>query len=466
MTESGPQACESLSVWSKLLTEDIARVIGAQEIGIWKIEDEEFIPLVPSQMDPPSLNEIKLSTSNFVEREKQAMIPIRGTTSEIYGVILVARENLLWSDPERHLVASFANRLGGTLEMELMREKLARAEHQKAATLHEMWDQGIATLQLCPVCRRCYDHTGVACETDGALLTAPRILPHKISDRYRLTKFLGEGGMGAVFKAHDEKLRRDVSLKIIRAERLSDPTMRFRIKREAQILAQIQHPGVISVFDFGELPDGSAFMVMEYLEGEDLQNILKRDGPGTPQQVAMVLQQVGEALNTSHARGVIHRDLKPSNLFVVNSGSPEFQIKVLDFGLAKSVNDDSPLTATGLIIGTPAYMSPEQAQGHLMNEQSDLFSLASLTYELLTGEQAFKGDNVVQVLSKIVFGDPEPLSSLVTELPKELDAIFIEAMARKGSDRPKNLLQWTKQVVTLLAQTPNSVPGWRLVEPL
>lgn len=459
-TETGPREFESVAMWSNLLAEDIARVIGAHEIGIWKLAGEEFLPLVHSQIKAPSLKEMKSLNSNFVEQDKEVTVPIKGISGEIFGVIVVAREKLLWEDPERHLVASFANRLGGTFEMERMREKLAEAEQKRTATLQEMWDHGIATLQLCSVCGRCYDHTAVSCETEGAPLSAPRVLPHKISNRYRLTKFLGEGGMGAVFKAEDEKLRRDVALKIIRAERLTDSTMRLRIKREAQILAQIQHPGVISVYDFGELLDAATFMVMEYLEGEDLQIILKRDGPGTPQQVATVLQQVGEALNTSHAKGVIHRDLKPSNLFVVGSGS-ELQIKVLDFGLAKSVNDNSPLTVTGLIMGTPAYMSPEQARGHPMNEQSDLFSLASLTYELLTGELPFQGDNVADVLTKIVSIDPPPLSSLLTGLPKELDAVFSEAFARKSSDRTANLLEWAKRVAFLLRKTPSSVTGWR-----
>ena len=460
MADSGPEAFESIAVWSKLLADDIARVIGAREIGIWRAQAEGFFPLVMCQMQPPAFKEVSLSNSNFVEQETTSTIPIKGSTGGLFGVMVVAHEKMFWSDQERHLVATFANRLAATFEMEQMREKLAEVHYKKTATLQEMHDRGIATLQLCPVCRRCYDHTGSVCEADGAHLTVPRVLPHRISDRYRLMKLLGEGGMGAVFKAHDEKLRRDVSLKIIRAERLSDETMRFRINREAQILAQIQHPGVISIYDFGELSDGSAFMVMEYLEGEDLQSILKREGPGTPQQIAMVLQQVGEALNTSHGKGVVHRDLKPSNLFVVNSGS-EFQVKVLDFGLAKSVKDSSSLTATGLIMGTPAYMSPEQAQGQVMNEQSDLFSLASLTYELLSGKPAFKGESVVEVLSKIILADPEPLSSVIAEIPEELDTLFSAAMARKGADRPQNLLQWTKQVALLLKQCKSSVPGWR-----
>jgi len=223
-------------------------------------------------------------------------------------------------------------------------------------------------LLVCPACGRCYDHTVTSCEEDAAGLEATRLLPYRIADRYRLSKFLGEGGMGAVFKAEDEKLSRFVSIKIIKAELLDDPFMRMRISREARLIAQIQHPGVVSIYDFGEVPDGSAFIVMEFLQGLDLAEVLKRAGPGTPQEVATVLTQVGDALCTTHALGVIHRDLKPANLFVVPSSSG-FQVKVLDFGLAKSIGEDVSLTVSGMLVGTPAYMSPEQIRGQALDGQ-------------------------------------------------------------------------------------------------
>jgi hypothetical protein len=205
------------------------------------------------------------------------------------GALVITIPICCWGDSERHLVAAFAHQLGGALEMEQMRKRLGEAEQQKSVTLQELQEQGIATLQICSACGLCYDHTAETCEVDGAPLTVPRILPYTILERYRLNRFLGEGGMGAVFEAEDEKLRRKVSLKIVRAELLSDSLKRIRIRREAQILAQLQHPGVISIYDFGELLDGSAFIVMEFLKGVDLQEILKREGRGSLQQVARIL---------------------------------------------------------------------------------------------------------------------------------------------------------------------------------
>lgn len=465
MADSGPRALENLPVWSRIVAQEVARVIGAQEIGIWKIEGEELVPLTASRSKPPALKDLRAASSNFVVTEKEIVVPVNGITGDIFGVLVVTGSNLLLGDSERHLVAAFAHQLGGALEMEQMRKRLGEAEQQKSVTLQELQKQGIATLQLCSACGLCYDHTAETCEADGGPLTVPRVLPYRILERYRLKRFLGEGAMGAVFEAEDEKLRRDVSLKIVRAELLSDSLMRIRIRREAQIIAQLQHPGVISIYDFGELLDGSAFMVMEFLKGVDLQKVLKREGRGSPQQVARVLLQVGEALHTTHSRGVIHRDLKPSNLFVVPSDS-EFQVKVLDFGLAKSVINDVSLTATGMVVGTPSYMSPEQARGQLMDEQSDLFSLASLTYELLTEDRPFPGDSVTDVMAKILNEKPQPLSSKLPGAPVELDRAFFAAMAKDPEDRPRNLLQWTKQVASLLQQIPSSVPGWRFASGL
>ena len=295
----------------------------------------------------------------------RTMVPIKGMTGELYGALVVTG-HMVWSEAEKHLVASFAHQLGGTLEVQRMRKRLAEAEERRLAKREEMQERGIATLLVCPACGRCYDHTVTSCEEDAAGLEATRLLPYRIADRYRLSKFLGEGGMGAVFKAEDEKLSRFVSIKIIKAELLDDPFMRMRISREARLIAQIQHPGVVSIYDFGEVPDGSAFIVMEFLQGLDLAEVLKRAGPGTPQEVATVLTQVGDALCTTHALGVIHRDLKPANLFVVPSSSG-FQVKVLDFGLAKSIGEDVSLTVSGMLVGTPAYMSPEQIRGQALD---------------------------------------------------------------------------------------------------
>lgn len=327
--------------------------------------------------------------------------------------------------------------------------------------LKEMQDQGIATLQICPACGRCYDHTVSHCEGDGKSLETPRVLPFRILNRYRLTNLIGQGGMGAVFKAQDQTLKRFVAIKIIRAEHLSDLSMRSRLEREAHILAQLNHPAVINLYDYGELPDGSAFLIMELLEGCDLAYVLNTQGPGTPSQVARVLEQAAEALAKAHAFGIIHRDIKPANFFLVPLPSG-FQTKVLDFGLAKPIGEHSSLTLSGMLVGTPKYMSPEQIRHHPLDERSDLFSLACVAYELLAGAAAFRDETIPQVLTKILTTEPEPLSKLLPGIAAELDHAFVQAFNKDAQLRPKTVALWVEEVAPLLVKMPSSVAGWRV----
>jgi serine/threonine protein kinase len=272
---------------------------------------------------------------------------------------------------------------------------------------------------------------------------------------------LDEGGMGAVFEAFDEKLSRSVAIKIIKAELLNDVSMRMRLEREAHMVARIRHPGVVSIYDFGELSDGSAFIVMEFLQGLDLADTLKSEGPGTPAQVATVLSQVGDALTAAHSQGMIHRDLKPANLFIIPSGNA-FQVKVVDFGLAKSFGEQTSLTISGMLVGSPAYMSPEQIRQQPLDVRSDLFSLASLSYELLTGIMAFNAEHISDVLTKVLLEEPARISSRLMGAPPELDIAFFEAFQKVPEKRPETVAVWIEQVVTLLNKMTPTVPGWRL----
>ena len=178
--------------------------------------------------------------------------------------------------------------------------------------------------------------------------------------------------MGSVFAAHDERLGRDVALKVIRADRLQDAGARFRLEREAQALAAVDHPSVIALFDSGELEDGSAFLVMELLHGRDLASVLLRYGRGAPAQVGRMVRQVGAALHVAHEAGVVHRDVKPANIVIVPDPDVSFRAKVLDFGLAKSTRDEMRFTRTGVLVGTPAYMAPEQVEGGTVDARADV----------------------------------------------------------------------------------------------
>lgn len=463
LQESAPMALDNLSAWCKTAAADIARAINASEIAVWTVQEEGLKRLSGTQTKPPSLEDLRAARpfTNTVVSEGQLMMPIVGLSGSLYGALMISGSDTQWGETEMRLVAGFAHQLGGTLETQDMARRLLQAEERKAMKLQEMKDRGIRTLVVCPACQTCYNDTVERCERDRHQLYAPRTLPYRIQDRYRLCRMLGSGGMGSVFQAQDEKLNRSIAIKIIRAELLNDPSMRMRLEREAHMVARIQHIGVVSIHDFGELPDGSAFLVMELLEGSDVSRILKDQGPGTPLQVAEVLSQVGAALTAAHEEGVIHRDLKPANLFLIPAGV-SFQVKVLDFGLAKPLGEQTGLTQSGMMIGTPGYMSPEQIREQTIGVRSDLFSLAAMAYELLTGIRPFEADTVFDILHKVLLEEPARISSFLKEAPPEVDRAFAEALHKDAGSRPQTVAIWVRQIVPLLQSMPSYFPGWVL----
>jgi serine/threonine protein kinase len=291
------------------------------------------------------------------------------------------------------------------------------------------------------------------------------MFPYRIQQRYRMLRLLGEGGMGAVFEAEDEKLRRPVAVKIIASERINEGDTRARFEREARIVARLQSPAVISLYDSGELFDGSAFLIMELLKGLDLAKLLERDGPGSPSQVALVLEQVSEGLSAAHALGVIHRDLKPGNIFLIPTAGGNFHVKLLDFGLAKHTVDDVSATRAGFIVGSPGYMSPEQLREELLDQRSDLFSLATLAYELLTGVAAFQGKGVAEIFTAILQSNPPPLEDYLPDAPRELEDAFEIAFAKSRTDRPDSVADWVAMLLPVLRQMPSSSAGWKVEQP-
>jgi len=461
IAESSPQAIDNLSAWIKHAAKDIAQAVDAREVGVWKVDGDTLIPLIEGSLTQPSLDEIKNSTSNILVKGTQVQIPARGISGEMYGVVLVSGSASPHDEIATRLMAGFAHQLGGTLEMLEVRRKLERAEERRIAARQEMKERGISIVQVCDLCKTCYDESATSCEADGKNLEKSYLFPFVIEERYRLVRLLGEGGMGCVFLAQDEKLKRPVSIKIIQSDRLNDPMTKIRLKREADVIARIQHPGVVSIYDFGVLLDGSCYILMEFLKGTDLAELLEDQGPGSPGQVAAVLAQVADALATTHAQGIVHRDLKPANLFVTPSSSG-FQIKVLDFGLAKSVTEDVSLTMSGTVVGTPGYMSPEQIRGDLVDEQSDLFSLAAVAFELLTGQRAFEAESAPEVFARILTGDPPILSDLLPAAGADLDQMFYEALARDPEQRPRSVSQWAQKTADMLHKISSSNSGWNL----
>ncbi len=259
----------------------------------------------------------------------------------------------------------------------------------------------------------------------------------RVVSHYEILAKLGEGGMGVLYKAHDSRLGRLVALKILRPDKVADPERRRRFVQEARAASALNHPHIVTVYDIGET-DGVHFIAMEHVEGTTLADRIGRTGLPLGDALRYAAQ-IADALAQAHARGIVHRDLKPANVMVTADGST----KVLDFGLAKLVETDvteretaefHPLTEDGIIVGTAAYMSPEQAQGRRVDARSDIFSFGSVLYEMLTGRRAFSRESTASTLAAILKEEPRPPSDLVPALPRELERL-IQACLRKDPAR-------------------------------
>ena len=257
-----------------------------------------------------------------------------------------------------------------------------------------------------------------------------------IAGRFRLVRELGRGGMGAVWVARHTSLGIDCAVKFILGEAATRPELIMRFEREARAAAVLKSPNVVQILDHG-VYEGTPYIAMELLEGEDLAARLARQGRLSPKQTVAVVNQIARALSKAHAAGVVHRDLKPENVFLVRDDDEEI-VKVLDFGIAKSAKDavPGPETKSAALLGTPYYMSPEQAKASKrVDHRSDLWSLAVVTFRCLTGQLPFDGESLFQLMSRIVDGPLPRPSEVAPDLPLDFDAWWLRAAARDPAAR-------------------------------
>ena len=245
-----------------------------------------------------------------------------------------------------------------------------------------------------------------------------------LANRYELGPEVGRGGMARVFLARDRLLERTVAVKVLSTLDSGDPTAVERFRREAQAAARLNHPNIVGVYDWGE-DDDTAFIVMEYVEGDTLRAVLVDRGSLTPVEAARVAVEIADALGFAHRHHVVHRDVKPANVLI----TPDGDVKVTDFGIARAGGGDG-LTKTGAVMGTATYFSPEQAQGLALDGRSDVYSLGVVLYEMVTGVAPFIADSPVSVAYKHVSEQPAPPSTIVPELPRAMDRIVLTAMAK------------------------------------
>lgn len=255
-----------------------------------------------------------------------------------------------------------------------------------------------------------------------------------LSGRYELVETVGRGGMGEVWRGIDRELGRAVAVKVLPPELTRHEEFRTRFRREARTVASLTHRGIAVLHDVGEDTGGEEvvpYLVMEFIEGRTLAEVLG-DGPLTMERSAAIMRDVADALAHSHAQGLVHRDVKPSNVMITADG----QVKILDFGIAKVVADTATrLTATGMTVGTPAYLSPEQIHGTAVDARTDQYSLGCLFYELLTGRPPFTGDSPFAVMNQHLAKDPVPPSALRPQLPGAVDSVVLRALAKQPEQR-------------------------------
>ncbi|MCV7032230.1 Stk1 family PASTA domain-containing Ser/Thr kinase [Mycobacterium sherrisii] len=282
--------------------------------------------------------------------------------------------------------------------------------------------------------------------------------PQHLSDRYELGDILGFGGMSEVHLARDVRLHRDVAVKVLRADLARDPSFYLRFRREAQNAAALNHPAIVAVYDTGEAetPAGPLpYIVMEYVDGVTLRDIVHNDGPLPPRRAIEIIADACQALNFSHQNGIIHRDVKPANIMISTTNA----VKVMDFGIARAIADSgNSVTQTAAVIGTAQYLSPEQARGDSVDARSDVYSLGCVLYEILTGEPPFTGDSPVSVAYQHVREDPVPPSKRHAGISADLDAVVLKALAKNPDNRYQTAAEMRADLVRVHNGEPPEAP--------
>lgn len=319
-------------------------------------------------------------------------------------------------------------------------------------------------VQLCPRCGRCYAREEANCEYDDQLLVPESGVPRTIEDKYLVTRLLGRGGMGSVYLATQKRLNRPVAIKVLLAHLVGSSSMRTRFEREARIVARLRHPAIVTIHDFGVLPSGHAYLVMEYLDGDTLRKTIL-SGP-LPLGLALnILLPVAEAIDAAHKAGVVHRDLKPENIMITRSGSL-VTARVLDFGLAKMSGpigeDEATLVQSGHsagVVGTLMYMAPEVLSGHVASAKSDQYSFALIAYELLAGEHPFGRAND---LASVVRGHTEqpiaPIREIVSGVPEHVSDAIQRALSKSADDRFETVGEFAEALRGSMPVRPTPAP--------
>ncbi len=317
-------------------------------------------------------------------------------------------------------------------------------------------------MKACPKCGAEYPDTTTLCPSDGVALekTDDSLLGEILAEKYRIEERLKEGGMGTVYRGTHVLMDKTVAIKVLRPSLAADERIVARFSREARAASRISHPHAISVTDFGEAENGVVFLVMEYLSGRTLKEIIRQEGPMPLPRTVEILRQVGGALDAAHGEGVVHRDLKSDNIMLLSSSGTDYA-KVLDFGIAKIKEPEGEynpgLTAPDLVIGTPQYMSPEQCSQSPVDARSDIYSLGVILYEMLVGHVPFTGGSPTEIMLQHL---QQPAPSVLDErgdVPEAVGRVIAHAMEKRPEDRYETVGELIEDFTIAAGMEPVSV---------
>ncbi|MGZ8379278.1 MAG: serine/threonine-protein kinase, partial [Gemmatirosa sp.] len=301
---------------------------------------------------------------------------------------------------------------------------------------------GVRLPGSCPQCRAEYEEGLQFCPRDGAPLRRARAgvgpAGEVIGDRYLVIREIDSGGMGRVYLAQHLRMGRQCAVKIMHRALLDDESAQARFNREAESASRINHPNVATIYDFGETKDGTAYLAMEYVAGESLRALLERDGPLPPMRASAIVSQIASGLDAAHELPIVHRDLKPDNVMVTRHRDGGDAVKLVDFGIAKSVAGDAgAVTALGSVVGTPDYMAPEQAAGKPVDARADVYALGLVAFHLLTASLAFAGETPADRMLMRLSEPPRTLAAARPDVawPRPLQSVLDRALARDPAAR-------------------------------
>jgi hypothetical protein len=426
--------------------------------------DSALFRMMRSQMtalDYPLPRAIKLPKTGLQWLERlgaELIVPMSDSRNQPVGLMILGekRSEEPYSPTDRRLLLAIARQMATVFEMAQLQRQVAQQARSEHEVLARLSASNVNLLRECPACGCCYDVVDTHCEKCSTPLILTLPVERAIAGRYVLQQLIGKGGMGSVYRATDQRLNRGVAIKIIKSDFFGDRTALRRFEREALVVAQLNHPNIVEVHDYGQTPTGGAWVVMELVKGATLRDELSRLKKLPPRLVTRLFEQLFDGVAAAHDIGVIHRDLKPENIVLVRDDDETVRVKILDFGLAKllrathdmSVKGAQNITEAGLVIGTPSYMSPEQISGGVVGEESDIFALGVMLVEALTGERPFKGRTRDEIMRSILT-QPLRLPAEINDLSR-LNQALRKCLAKNVSERFRTIAEAKIEIIRAL----------------